>query len=58
MAARTTHNRWVNFEAPEALIGQFVQVQITEALANSFRGRWLPDGVNTLESGQEPRLIA
>jgi tRNA-2-methylthio-N6-dimethylallyladenosine synthase len=31
--------RWVNFDAPHALIGQFADVLITEALSNSLRGR-------------------
>jgi tRNA-2-methylthio-N6-dimethylallyladenosine synthase len=31
--------RWVNFDADAALIGQFVDVVITEALPNSLRGR-------------------
>jgi hypothetical protein len=29
----------VNFDAPQALIGQFADVLITEALSNSLRGR-------------------
>ena len=44
VAGRTSTNRWVNFEAPAALIGQFVDVEITEALPNSLRGRWRPAG--------------
>ncbi|MES0872798.1 tRNA (N6-isopentenyl adenosine(37)-C2)-methylthiotransferase MiaB [Sinimarinibacterium thermocellulolyticum] len=39
MAGRTSTNRWVNFEAPASLIGQFVDVEVTEALNNSLRGR-------------------
>jgi tRNA-2-methylthio-N6-dimethylallyladenosine synthase len=39
MAGRTSTNRWVNFDAPPTLLGQFVDVQITEALNNSLRGR-------------------
>jgi len=31
--------RWVNFAAPQHLIGEFVDVVITEALRNSLRGR-------------------
>jgi tRNA-2-methylthio-N6-dimethylallyladenosine synthase len=39
MAGRTENNRVVNFAAGEpALIGQFVEVMITEALPNSLRG--------------------
>ena len=39
MAARTSHNRWINFDGPASLIGQFVEVDVTAALANSFQGR-------------------
>jgi tRNA-2-methylthio-N6-dimethylallyladenosine synthase len=39
MAGRTSTNRWVNFDAPPALLGQFVDVEVTEALNNSLRGR-------------------
>ncbi len=39
VAGRTENNRWVNFAAPEALIGRFVKVTITAALTNSLRGR-------------------
>jgi len=39
LAGRTENMRWVNFDAPEALIGQFVDVVITEAMPNSLRGR-------------------
>ena len=39
VAGRTENNRWVNFDADPSLIGQFVDVVITEALPNSLRGR-------------------
>ena len=39
VAGRTENNRWVNFDADASLIGQFVDVLITEALPNSLRGR-------------------
>jgi tRNA-2-methylthio-N6-dimethylallyladenosine synthase len=39
VAGRTENNRWVNFDANSALIGQFVDVVITEAMPNSLRGR-------------------
>jgi tRNA-2-methylthio-N6-dimethylallyladenosine synthase len=39
IAGRTSHNRWVNFDGPPSLIGQFVDVLITEAQPNSLRGR-------------------
>lgn len=41
LAARTENNRVVNFDGPQALIGDFAYVQITEALPNSLRGRLL-----------------
>jgi len=39
LAARTENNRVVNFSGPESLVGQFVDLQITAAMANSLRGR-------------------
>ena len=39
LAGRTENNRWVNFDGPAALIGDFADVLITEALPNSLRGR-------------------
>jgi tRNA-2-methylthio-N6-dimethylallyladenosine synthase len=39
VAGRTENNRWVNFDADPAMIGEFVDVVITEALPNSLRGR-------------------
>jgi tRNA-2-methylthio-N6-dimethylallyladenosine synthase len=39
LAGRTENNRWVNFDGPERLIGQLVDVVVTEALPNSLRGR-------------------
>lgn len=38
LRGRTENNRVVNFHAPEALIGHFVDVHITEALNHSMRG--------------------
>jgi tRNA-2-methylthio-N6-dimethylallyladenosine synthase len=38
LAGRTEKNRVVNFSGPKALIGEFVDVLITEALPNSLRG--------------------
>lgn len=44
MCGRTENNRVVNFDcADEALVGQFVDVEITEALTNSLRGRLLAE---------------
>ena len=42
LAGRTENMRWVNFAGDLRLIGQFVDVQITEALPNSLRGRMAP----------------
>ena len=39
VAGRTENNRWVNFDADRSLIGEFVDVVVTEALPNSLRGR-------------------
>lgn len=39
LAGRTENNRWVNFFADRAQIGQFVEIVVTEALPNSLRGR-------------------
>jgi tRNA-2-methylthio-N6-dimethylallyladenosine synthase len=39
LSGRTENNRVVNFDGPAHLIGQFVNVIITEALPNSLRGR-------------------
>ncbi|WP_189401225.1 tRNA (N6-isopentenyl adenosine(37)-C2)-methylthiotransferase MiaB [Arenicella chitinivorans] len=38
MSGRTENNRVVNFDGENSLIGQFVDVEITEALPNSLRG--------------------
>jgi tRNA-2-methylthio-N6-dimethylallyladenosine synthase len=38
LSGRTENNRVVNFTAPAHLVGQFVEVLITEALPNSLRG--------------------
>ncbi|MGO1720760.1 MAG: tRNA (N6-isopentenyl adenosine(37)-C2)-methylthiotransferase MiaB [Luteimonas sp.] len=39
LTGKTENMRSVNFPAPPRLVGQFVDVVITEALANSLRGR-------------------
>ena len=39
VAGKTENMRWVNFDADPSVIGQFVDVVITEALPNSLRGR-------------------
>ncbi|SDM20036.1 tRNA-i(6)A37 thiotransferase enzyme MiaB [Modicisalibacter muralis] len=44
LSGRTENNRVVNFRAPNPteLIGQFIDVEISEALPNSLRGELLP----------------
>jgi tRNA-2-methylthio-N6-dimethylallyladenosine synthase len=44
LAGRTENNRWVNFAGSPSLIGEFVDVQISEALTNSLRGRLVSRG--------------
>ncbi len=39
VSGRTENMRWVNFDADPSIIGEFVDVIITEALPNSLRGR-------------------
>ncbi|MEL6869845.1 MAG: tRNA (N6-isopentenyl adenosine(37)-C2)-methylthiotransferase MiaB [Pseudomonadota bacterium] len=41
LAGRTENMRWVNFDGPHDLIGDFADVVITEAMPNSLRGRLL-----------------
>ena len=41
ISGRTENNRVVNFDGDHQLIGQFVDVEITEALPNSLRGRMI-----------------
>jgi tRNA-2-methylthio-N6-dimethylallyladenosine synthase len=38
VAGRTENMRWVNFAGDDSLIGDFVDVEITEAMPNSLRG--------------------
>ncbi|MEY2696690.1 MAG: hypothetical protein RL333_828 [Pseudomonadota bacterium] len=42
LSGRTENNRVVNFPGDPRMIGQFVDVLITEAMPNSLRGRWMP----------------
>ena len=41
LAGRTANNRVVNFAGPARLAGHFVEVEITQALPHSLRGRVL-----------------
>jgi tRNA-2-methylthio-N6-dimethylallyladenosine synthase len=49
LAGRTENNRWVNFDGAGALINSFVDVEITEAMNNSLRGRLVDDATRALE---------
>lgn len=42
LSGRTENNRVVNFPGDPRMIGQFVDVLITDAMPNSLRGRWVP----------------
>ena len=44
LQGRTENNRVVNFRGDDAMIGQFVQVEITAALPNSLRGQLVQSG--------------
>jgi tRNA-2-methylthio-N6-dimethylallyladenosine synthase len=55
LAGRTANNRWVNFAGPAALIGRFVDVIVTAALAHSLRGRLAEPQADT---AQAPPLAA
>ncbi|PWY56268.1 tRNA (N6-isopentenyl adenosine(37)-C2)-methylthiotransferase MiaB [Legionella qingyii] len=48
LSGRTECNRVVNFDGPAHLIGQFVDVQISEALPNSLRGRLIAVETETI----------
>ncbi len=45
LSGRTENMRYVNFPGPARLIGHFVDVTITEVMANSLRGRLAADAV-------------
>jgi tRNA-2-methylthio-N6-dimethylallyladenosine synthase len=40
LMGRTECNRIVNFTGPQALVGQLIDVDITQAYPHSLRGRW------------------
>ncbi len=48
LTGRTENNRVVNFAAHPRLIGQFVDVMITEALPNSLRGRVVESSIENI----------
>ena len=43
LAGRTENNRVVNFEGQPSMIGEFVEVEITEALPNSLRAKLIEE---------------
>jgi tRNA-2-methylthio-N6-dimethylallyladenosine synthase len=45
LAGRTENNRVVNFAGDQRLIGEFVEVEITEGLVNSLRGELVAESV-------------
>lgn len=49
LAGRTENMRWVNFDGPETLIGQFAHVLVAEALRNSLRGRLIDKNRDSTE---------
>jgi tRNA-2-methylthio-N6-dimethylallyladenosine synthase len=58
LSGRTENNRVVNFPGDPRLIGQFVDVLITEAMPNSLRGRWIPAGSANLSSPMTQHSLA
>jgi len=56
ISGRTENNRVVNFAGDESLIGQFVDVRITEAWSNSLQGELL--GISDLEARHAAILSA
>ena len=58
LSGRTENNRVVNFHGPHALLGQFADVMITEALPNSLRGRFIacPDTNHIIPSIAQPEV--
>jgi tRNA-2-methylthio-N6-dimethylallyladenosine synthase len=53
LSGRTGNNRVVNFDAGPELIGQFVDVRITEALPNSLRGEIVPGGMPSRDATRD-----
>ena len=52
LQGRTENNRVVNFSAADALIGDFADVRIHEALPNSLRGALVPIDEPTKAAGE------
>ncbi len=58
LAGRTENFRVVNFSGPPDLIGQLIEVRITEALRNSLRGEWVEASVKKVNLGSPPLGLA
>jgi len=58
MSGRTENNRVVNFSGHPKLVGQFVDVLITESMPNSLRGRLLDDSVSGLLDSRLPLAVS
>jgi tRNA-2-methylthio-N6-dimethylallyladenosine synthase len=56
LAGRTENNRWVNFDGDASLVNSFVDVEITEAMNNSLRGRLVP-GARDVQLPGAPREL-
>jgi len=56
VSGRTENNRAVNFNGDRSLIGQFVDVRITEARTNSLQGEYL--GLSDIERLRQEKLNA
>jgi len=56
VSGRTENNRAVNFDGDSALIGQFVDVRITEARTNSLQGEYV--GLSDIEKLHQEKLNA
>jgi tRNA-2-methylthio-N6-dimethylallyladenosine synthase len=53
LTGRTENNRVLNFAAHPRLIGQFLDVLVTEALPNSLRGRVVETSIEKLQSASQ-----
>lgn len=58
MSGRTENNRVVNFPGHPRLVGRFVDVQITEALPNSLRGRLIGLAPGETAAPSTPATVA
>ena len=50
LAGRTQNNRVVNFQGSAALMGRYVEVEITRAYPHSLRGEWVTSEIQGTES--------